>query len=114
VFDAPDRGGDIVRPGAFAGVAGEAPLLWQHRGKPVGRARVLGEDKRGLRVVGVVTDPRLAALVRGGAVAGLSFGYRVRKGRQGTYRELERLELIEVSLVREPMQPLARVHFIEG
>jgi HK97 family phage prohead protease len=114
VFDAPDRGGDIVRPGAFAGVAGEAPLLWQHRGKPVGRARVLGEDARGLRVIGVVTDPGLAALVRGGAVAGLSFGYRVRRGRQGTYRELERLELTEVSLVREPMQPLARVHKIEG
>lgn len=114
VFDAPDRGGDIVRPGAFAGVKGAAPLLWQHRGKPIGHARVLGEDARGLRVIGVVTNPAAAALVRGGAVTGLSFGYRVRRGRQGTYRELERLELTEVSLVREPMQPLARVHAVDG
>ncbi|MBM3928449.1 MAG: HK97 family phage prohead protease, partial [Sphingomonadales bacterium] len=35
VFDAPDRGGDVIRRGAFAG-AGTVPLLWQHRGRPVG------------------------------------------------------------------------------
>ena len=34
VFDRPDRGGDIVRRGAFARAlqrAGEVPLLWQHK-----------------------------------------------------------------------------------
>ena len=41
-----------------------------------------GEDARGLRVIGVVTDPRLAALVRGGAVAGCrsATGWAGRRG----------------------------------
>lgn len=42
VFDRVDRGGDIVRRGAFARAvqagAGRVPLLWQHdAGKPIGR-----------------------------------------------------------------------------
>jgi uncharacterized protein len=32
---------------------------------------------------------------------------------QHTYRELERLDLIEVSVVTHPMQPLARVLAVE-
>ncbi|WNO53547.1 HK97 family phage prohead protease [Stakelama saccharophila] len=114
VFDAPDRGGDVVRRGAFSGVAGEVPLLWQHGGKPVGRVRVLGEDARGLRVIGALAEPKLAGLVCDGAVTGLSFGYRAREIKRGRYRELARLDLIEVSLVAQPMQPLARVHAVVG
>lgn len=105
VFDAPDRGGDVVRRGAFAG-ARDVPVLVGHRGPPVGLAEVR-EDRRGLRVIGRVRVP--VAIGRG-----LSFGYRVRRAREGTYRELIGLELIEVSLVGEPMQPLARVHAVAG
>lgn len=111
VFDRADRGGDVVRPGAF-GPVGPVPLLWQHKGAPVGVIEAIGEDARGLRVIGRVEDPRLAALVAEGAVAGLSFGYRVEAARQGMVRELTRLRLIEVSLVAQPMQPLARVHAV--
>lgn len=111
VFDRADRGGDVVRPGAF-GPVGPVPLLWQHAGAPVGVIEAIGEDARGLRVIGRVEDPRLAALVAEGAVAGLSFGYRVEAARQGMVRELTRLRLIEVSLVAQPMQPLARVHAV--
>lgn len=111
VFDRADRGGDVVRPGAF-GPVGPVPLLWQHAGAPVGVIEAIGEDARGLRVIGRVEDPRLAALVADGAVAGLSFGYRVEAARQGMVRELTRLRLIEVSLVAQPMQPLARVHAV--
>jgi hypothetical protein len=32
----------------------------------------------------------------------------------GAVRELTALDLVEVSLVAQPMQPLARVHAIEG
>ena len=112
VFDAPDRGGDVVRRGAFRS-AGAVPLLWQHDGRPVGTVEALVEDSRGLRVVGRIEEPRLAAAVAAGAVTGLSFGYRARAMRQGTYRELLGLDLIEVSLVGQPMQPLARVHAVE-
>ena len=112
VFGVADRGGDVLRPGAF-GSPGSVPLLWQHHGRPVGRIELLGEDKRGLRVVGSVEEPELAARVAGGAVTGLSFGYRVAEARQGLRREIRRLELVEVSLVAQPMQPLARVHAVE-
>ncbi|MEZ0242548.1 MAG: HK97 family phage prohead protease [Sphingomonas sp.] len=112
VFDAPDRGGDVVRPGAFR-IAGGVPLLWQHGGKPVGEIEWIGEDSRGLRVIGRVTEPGLAEAVAKGAVNGLSFGYRVRAAARGRFRELLHVELREVSLVASPMQPLARVHAVE-
>jgi uncharacterized protein len=115
IFDAPDRGGDIVRRGAFAGAdAGSIPLCWQHdRRRCVGRIDTLAEDRRGLRVIATLADPDAARMVGSGDVRGLSFGYRVRAARRGTYRELEQVELIEVSLVSDPMQPLARVHAVE-
>ena len=118
VFDAVDRGGDVVRAGAFGAAlvgAGPVPLLWQHGGGPVGTIETLAEDARGLRVIGRVDAPRLAALVAGGAVRGLSFGYRVVAARRGVRgRELIAVELVEVSLVAQPMQRLARVLAVEG
>jgi HK97 family phage prohead protease len=113
VFDAPDRGGDVIRRGAFGSVR-RVPLLWQHRGRPVGVIEAIGEDARGLRVTARVDAPELAALVAEGAVSGLSFGYRTVKARQGRWREIEALELCEVSLVARPMQGLARVHAVEA
>jgi len=107
LFDRVDRGGDVVRRGAFARAVakGPVPLLREHRaGSPIGRVDVLGEDRRGLRVI---------ARVERGAVRegmGLSFGYRVRSARGDAPRELLDVELVEVSLVAVPMQPGARVH----
>lgn len=113
VFDAVDRGGDVLRRGAF-GAPAPVPLLWQHRGRPVGVIETLAEDRRGLRVVARVEAPELAALVATGAVTGLSFGYRVTAARLGVRREITGVRLIEVSLVAHPMQPLARVHAVAG
>jgi HK97 family phage prohead protease len=112
VFDTPDRGGDVIRKGAFGARVRRVPLLWQHRGEPVGMIETIGEDTRGLRVTGRVDAPDLAAMVAKGAVTGLSFGYRVRDARHGRWRELNALELCEVSLVARPMQALARVHAV--
>jgi len=112
VFDAVDRGGDEVRAGAFAAIPKSVPLLWQHSGAPVGTIERIGEDARGLRVIGRIDDARLAGLVTAGAVRGLSLGYRVQAARRGRVRQLDRLDLIEVSLVAQPMQPLARVHAV--
>lgn len=119
VFDRVDRGGDVVRRGAFR-EAGAVPLLWQHKPDvPLGRIEAIGEDGHGLRVIGRLSSETQAgreagALLRGGALKGLSFGYRVKAARKGTKRELTDLELVEVSLVTFPMQPLARVHAISG
>ncbi|WP_242098514.1 MULTISPECIES: HK97 family phage prohead protease [unclassified Sphingomonas] len=112
LFDRVDRAGDVTRPGAFGGPA-TVPLLWQHRGRPVGHVTTQ-EDAHGLRVAGVIDDPEAARLVRSGAVAGLSVGYRPRRVHQGAHRELHRVDLVEVSLVAVPMQPRARVDRIDG
>ena len=119
MFDRPDSGGDIVRKGAFAKAlerAGEVPLLWQHKaGAVIGRVEHLSEDERGLRVIASVGDARAARLLGSGKVDGLSFGYRVREAKSaGGLRELVELDLVEVSLVANPMQPKARVHAVES
>ena len=120
VFDRVDHGGDVVRPGAFAGAAAGVPLLWQHLpGEAIGTVERVEEDARGLRVIGRVSGRtgagRAAArALRERAVDGLSFGYRVREARGAGPRELLDLELVEVSVVTHPMQPLARVIAVEG
>jgi uncharacterized protein len=124
-FDSADRSGDVVRRGAFgtlpAAVPTGVPLLWQHDlARPIGRVETLAEDARGLRMTAAINaDTRdgadVVALVRSGAVSGLSFGYRVQKARAGpgTGRELLRIELIECSVVTLPMHAGARVLAIE-
>ena len=112
VFDVVDRAGDVMRRGAFAD-ARVVPLLWQHRGVAVGTLSLVGEDARGLRVAGEVDDPRVAALVRQGAIDGLSVGYRPLRVAQGARRELLRVALAEVSLVAVPMQPGARIDRVD-
>jgi HK97 family phage prohead protease len=123
VFDRPDRGGDVVRAGAFARSlkrgAQAVPLLWQHdAARPIGRIEYLKEDRRGLRVIARLSESRAgreaAALLKDGAVGGLSFGYRVREAEGETPRQLKDLDLVEVSLVTLPMQPRARVHAVDA
>ncbi len=122
VFGHADRGGDVVRAGAFArtlkGGTSGVPLLWQHdAARPIGRIEYLKEDKRGLRVIARLSESKAgreaAALLKDGAVRGLSFGYRVREAAGEAPRELKDIELVEVSLVTLPMQPRARVHAVE-
>lgn len=123
LFDRVDRGGDLIRAGAFLravekGAAG-VPLLWQHDpARPIGRVERIAEDARGLRVIasigsGSAAAREAAALLRERAVDGLSFGYRVRGKLNGGPRVLTDLDLVEVSLVTLPMQPAARVIAVE-
>lgn len=108
IFDAVDRGGDVIRRGAF-GAVGPVPLLHEHRRGAVGVIERIEEDARGLRVIGRVEEG--VAVTAG---TGLSFGYRVTAAKGQGPRELTGLQLIEVSLVDRPMQPLARVHAVES
>lgn len=117
LFDRIDRGGDIVRRGAFAGSLGgrDLPLLWQHRtDRRIGRIAHASEDRRGLRVIAELDSQAEEALnaLRGGVATGLSFGYRVRKALGASPRELIALDLVEVSLVTLPMMPGAKVHML--
>ncbi|MEO8723155.1 MAG: HK97 family phage prohead protease [Sphingobium sp.] len=125
IFNKVDRGGDIIRPGAFTGMIARlsqqaVPLLWQHRpGSPIGVIEHISEDARGLRVIGRLnaqegaTD-NAALMLKQGTVRGLSFGYRVRGSQGENPRVLTDLDLMEVSLVTFPMQPSARVHAVEA
>lgn len=110
IFDRPDSGGDVIRKGAFRGASEKGlPLFWQHDpAHRIGTIERLAEDTRGLRIIARLADGRSVAPGHG-----LSFGYRVRAAKKGKFRELTDLELIEVSLVMQPMQPLARVHAVE-
>jgi len=110
VFGRVDRAGDVFLTGAFRDAeAGGVPLLLAHRGAPVGVILTLGEDARGLRIIAEVTDAEARRLVRGGALPGLSVGFRALEAKAGARRVIARAMLAEVSLVAVPMQPLATI-----
>jgi uncharacterized protein len=128
LFGVPDMAKDVVEPGAFReslarrGARG-VKLLWQHDpATPIGRWLWLGEDARGLRVRGrlsleVTRASELRALMRDGAVDGLSIGFRTERARADPNtgrRHLLKIDLWEVSLVTFPMLPGARVSAVKA
>jgi len=122
VFGARDLGGDIVQRGAFRDTlekrgARNIKMLWQHdSAEPIGSWVSIVEDARGLRVRGqlnlALTRAREAlALMRDGAVDGLSIGFRAERAVKdaGGGRLLQKVDLWEISVVTFPMLPQARV-----
>ncbi|MEM8917680.1 MAG: HK97 family phage prohead protease [Pseudomonadota bacterium] len=117
IFNHLDRGGDVIRPGAFGDLAPgqEMPLLWQHDPlRPIGTVRHAREDDRGLQVIATVPGTTRAGrtairMLREGSATGLSFGYRVRKARGHAPRELLDIDVAEFSLVTRPMQSRAKI-----
>jgi len=123
LFNLRDRSGDVVRPGAFRRtLAGRKPgdvrLLHQHKAEePIGIWEEIREDGRGLLVRGrlILDSPRakeIWALMREGAIDGLSIGYKtVRAGKTTSPkgRNLFDIDLWEISLVTFPLLPGARV-----
>ncbi|WP_134497633.1 HK97 family phage prohead protease [Microvirga pakistanensis] len=127
LFGVADLGKDVVMPGAFAESlekrdAGAVRLLWQHDpATPIGRWLAIAEDRRGLRVRGklnlsVERARDIHALMREGAVDGLSIGFRVERARAERptgLRRLEKLDLWEISVVTFPMLMGARVETVK-
>jgi HK97 family phage prohead protease len=117
-FGSPDRVGDVIEKGAFAGAALPLPMLFGHDpDDPVGAWTEATEATDGLRLKGrlLVGEVRRAdevrALVKAGAVRGLSIGFLTQKAmpRKGGGRTISKLELLEASLVAIPMHPGAKV-----
>lgn len=117
-FGKPDRSGDMIEPAAFKGAVLPMPMLFGHdQNDPVGVWEALSEARGALVVKGrllveeVSRAREVRALVRAGAVRGLSIGFATRKAvaRPGGGRTITSLELMEVSLVTLPMHPGARV-----
>ncbi|MDB5640988.1 MAG: peptidase [Hyphomicrobiales bacterium] len=127
IFGLVDLGGDQVAPGAFKQSLGrrgvrQVRMLWQHDpAAPIGSWLAIEEDWRGLKVKGrlnlAVAKAREAlALLREGAVDGLSIGFRVKTARKtagGGVRRLLELDLWEISIVTFPMLPQARVTLVK-
>lgn len=127
LFNREDLGHDIVLPGAFReslverGAAGIKMLFQHDPAQPVGVWTKVKEDARGLWVHGrlmteVARAREVLALMRAGAIDGLSIGFRMIKGHRDRFgvRRLEKVDLWEVSIVTFPMQPGARVSAVES
>lgn len=120
-----DLGGDIIVPGAFAKSIQSIkesgrllPALWQHDcDEPIGVYTELSEDEFGLKFTGklvleVEQAAEALALMKAGAVTGMSIGYApveyefdVETG----VRTLREVDLYEISPVTFPMNELARI-----
>lgn len=123
LFGEVDLGRDAIEPGAFAASlvkrgAGGVRMLFQHDpAEVIGRWTVLREDDRGLYVEGkLATDVERArevlALMKAGALDGLSIGFRAvktRADRKAGVRRILEADLWEISVVTFPMLPTARV-----
>ena len=128
VFGNVDHGGDKVMPGAFIEglTAGKRAgrtvnMLWNHDpSQPIGVWEDLAEDAKGLwgkgRLVMEVPKAREAhALMKAGAISGLSIGYRTKSSEpDGAVRLLKAVELYEISLVTFPMNERARVTSVKS
>lgn len=118
----PDRIGDEITKGAFSSPS-KLPMLFNHdSGQAVGVWSSVNETPAGLQVKGrlLVNDVERArevrALVREGAVTGLSIGFVTKKAapRKGGGRTISALDLHEVSIVPVPCHPAAQVTSVKG
>ncbi len=98
-------------------------MLFQHdANQPIGVWNTLKEDARGLYAQGrlmpeVEKAREVRALMRAGALDGLSIGFRTVKGRRDRasgVRRLETIDLWEISVVTFPLLPEARVAAMKG
>lgn len=122
LFNRPDLAGDEIAPGAFAKTLAArqdaVTMLYQHDAtRPIGRWTRLQETPHGLWVegqlaAGVQLADEVSALVEQNMLRGLSIGFcarRTSRGRGAVKRRLLDIDLVEISLVTFPMQPLARL-----
>jgi HK97 family phage prohead protease len=136
IFGNVDSYGEVVMPGAFAGSLASArqkgrtvKMLWQHDPeRPIGIWNDLSEDGKGLYVKGTLLKDSVAqateayALLKAGALDGLSIGYREievspHPDKTGIV-QLKKLDLKEVSIVTFAANDRARVtdvkHMLEA
>ncbi|TPW32755.1 HK97 family phage prohead protease [Pararhizobium mangrovi] len=123
VFGAVDLGRDAIERGAFARSIerrgpGGVRMLYQHDpAEPIGAWTAIREDGRGLYVEGQLASGverarEVHALMKAGALDGLSIGFetvRARTDAKTGVRRILEADLWEISVVTFPMLPEARV-----
>lgn len=131
VFGNLDWYNDIILPGAFQQTLNDwtakgkyPPVLWNHStNEPIGVYTKMIEDERGLYVEGklLINDvPRAKsthALLKAGAIDGMSIGYRTIKSSYNEntdIRELIQLSLDEISIVTMPANDKSTVTSVKS
>lgn len=141
IFGNTDAYGDVIAKGAFKETLRDyrrrkksPPMLLQHGGSfmgsaddlvPIGVWEELEEDDTGLkatgRLINLDTDrgKSVYGAMKEGALDGLSIGYRVKQAKLGTKpdeprRTLQKIELMEISVVTFPANAEARVAQIKS
>lgn len=128
LFGEIDQARDMMMPGAFTQTLRQRglrkiPMLFQHDpSEPVGIWLELREDFRGLWARGklipdVARGRELLALLRSGAIDGLSIGYRTVRGRidpKTRIRKLYQVDLWEISIVTFPLLVGARIDAVKA
>lgn len=123
-----DSYGERVMPGAFAASLAkhsregtQVLMFWQHNpSEPIGVWEDLAEDKKGLWGKGrLLMDIQRArevhTLAKNKAIGGLSIGYReIKVTPDGNVRNLDELDLMEISLVSFPANRRARIEAVKS
>ena len=120
VYNVEDLGGDIVEKGAFTRTINarpSVPILWKHD-EPIGVGTVEDGDHglivRGKLTLAVQKAREALALMKDGAVKGLSIGYSsVKDDIKGGVRHLREVKLWEVSVVAVPMNQDALIAVVK-
>ncbi|ETD84173.1 phage major capsid protein [Rhodobacter capsulatus] len=115
-FGSADRVGDVIVKGAFTAPAA-LPMLFAHdQAQVIGVWDRITETEAGLTVKGrlLIDDVERArevrAMVKAGAVSGLSIGFVTKDAkREGRGRRITALELHEISIVAVPAHPGAQI-----
>lgn len=125
VFGNVDQGGDVILPGAFSESLAEGktiPILWQHDPlNPIGVWTEIKETDKGLSMTGkiladVQRGKEAIALIKSGAVRGLSIGYRTEEAsyNDAGNRLLHKINIWECSVCTFPMNPVAQIDSIKA
>lgn len=121
-FGNKDLGGDIVVKGAFSKCLASKDLhdidmLYSHDGKEIiGEFILIHEDEKGLKFKGqlylknIQRADEVYFLMQKGKLKSMSIGYYTLDSEyDGKARMLKELELVEISVVRHPMNPEADI-----
>ena len=129
VFGKVDSYGDMIMPGAYTETLkpenrnGRAiKMRWNHYGEVIGKWLDMREDAVGLWVKGELTPNHsvasdVAASLLHKAVDGLSIGYSIMENDvtfEGVVRQLNKINLVEISVVEEPADTFARINNVKS
>ena len=115
-FGSADSSNDIITKGAFHNAFTSLPMLFGHNPDDlVGTWDDVAETTDGLVAKGKLhmdqsRSRAVHAMIKGGLVTGLSIGFKTKAStKQGRNRVISALDLFEISVVRNPMHPRARI-----